>query len=273
MNDAIDSVRMWAKISWLAFATSILAVIILLAFPTTVSRLGITGSIFFLALVALGLCSAGFLFGALRSRAKYKGTIGTGTLELGGPVVVLLMIILLGKQYAPDTKTSLIVRLHGPNGLSDKILTGRVTVDLGGDRREKDVTSGEVQFNEIPQAVRAEQILVIPSVPDYMPKITNAVDFPADGVLYMEMDPVTYSSVLRGTLLSTHGLPIKAADVRIDDGAASGVTDGFGNFAITVPVKVGRTVKLVAVLNGKSIYSHEVTVPGPMTLTAENNPK
>src|SRR6266700_3574539 len=153
MSDGVQSVKMWMKISWFAFAASVVPIAILLVFPRTVTRLGISGSIFYICLVALGLCSAGFLFGALRSRAKYKGTLGPGTLELGGPVVVLLVVILLGGQYAPETKTSLIVRLHGPRGRSEQISRGKVTVDLGGDRRERDVTSGEAQFNEIPQSI------------------------------------------------------------------------------------------------------------------------
>src|SRR5688500_3950658 len=77
----------------------------------TLSALGLTGQLYYLVLLPLGLCVALVLFGSMKSYASYKGKrIGGerfgGVLELGGPIVGFALTLVLGfvlPSPAPST--------------------------------------------------------------------------------------------------------------------------------------------------------------------------
>src|SRR4051794_38571095 len=98
---------------------------------------GLVNQIYYLILIALGLAAAGSLFGVLRSQARYQGQSSWGTLEVGGPAVVFLLVVGAGVWFAPERRSfPLTVFIHGPGGHQDMVLRGggRVMIDLDGDR-------------------------------------------------------------------------------------------------------------------------------------------
>jgi len=126
----------WVRVTWIAFLLSAAAAAGLIASSQHLAQSGLTSSIYFIVLFPLGLAAAGFLFGALRSSAKFVGKRYGATLQLGGPVVIFVMVILGGLTIAhPENTFSLLVRVHGPAGPSDVIGHGKATLDLGTDRR------------------------------------------------------------------------------------------------------------------------------------------
>jgi hypothetical protein len=86
--------------------------------------------------MALGLATATFLFGVLRSYAAYTGKVGAGSIELGGPIVSIVLGFYLTPRSQPITLT---ISVHEGAGRQDVDLrdAGSVLIDLGGDRRRE----------------------------------------------------------------------------------------------------------------------------------------
>lgn len=57
----------------------------------------INNTIFYFLLFPMGFSAAAFLFGAMRSYARYSGKQFSGYLELGGPVVLFLLVVVLAR--------------------------------------------------------------------------------------------------------------------------------------------------------------------------------
>jgi hypothetical protein len=80
-------------------------------------RLGLTGNLYYLVLLPMGLAASGFLFGVLRSYARYSGKQLGGMLELGGPIVAFLLVVILGFVLVkPITTFPMTVYVHGEAG-------------------------------------------------------------------------------------------------------------------------------------------------------------
>src|SRR5215216_4154698 len=93
----------WIIISAVGFIVFLIGALLFSLYSDKINF--ISQSTYFFLLVPLALVAAGFLFGALRSHAKYSGKAYGGTLELSGPVVVLALIIYLGYKFRPAEKS------------------------------------------------------------------------------------------------------------------------------------------------------------------------
>jgi hypothetical protein len=125
------NLQSWSKIApyTVLFLCSFLCALVPLALllwkAEKVVELGLTGIFYYLVLSLLGLSSAAFLFGALHSYARYRGKIPSGMLQLGGPVVAFLIVIILGFWLAPAALNfPLRVYAHGAGGPQDLVLRG-----------------------------------------------------------------------------------------------------------------------------------------------------
>jgi SEFIR domain len=119
----------------------------------------VQSQLFYVLLIPWALSSAVFLFGALRSYARFtQRHVGT-VLELGGPVVLFLLILWGGfalVPQAPDT-FDLTVRAHSADGNEQIIKRGTVTLDLNNDRRTESFRdNGEADFKGIPSKFISE---------------------------------------------------------------------------------------------------------------------
>lgn len=135
-------------------AAGALLVLMLSSAPMLV-RLGLTGHAWYVLLLLLGLFAAVTVFSLFKSYARYRGKSLDGTLELGEPVVVMLMVIVLGFYFvpAPPQRFDLTVFLHGKAGHQAVVLRnhGKVSLDLGADKRIEAVgDKGEARFAGIP---------------------------------------------------------------------------------------------------------------------------
>src|ERR1700733_9699639 len=83
----------YAVLSLGGFLCALLLIVLLLRNAEKLVALGLTGNLYYLVLVPLGLSVAAFLFGALRSYARYRGKQFGGVLELGGPVVAFVLVL------------------------------------------------------------------------------------------------------------------------------------------------------------------------------------
>ena len=127
------------------------------------SRLGLAGNLYYLVLVPMGLAAAGFLFGVLRSYARYSGKQLGGMLELGGPIVAFLLVLILGFVLVKPAATfPFTVYVQGKAGPGDIVLknSGYVLLDLAGDRRRQPIgAEGQVYFPAVPPTFEARMAL------------------------------------------------------------------------------------------------------------------
>jgi hypothetical protein len=123
---------------------------------------GLTGNLYFLVLVPMALCVAGFLFGVLHSYARYSGNQLGGVLELGGPIVGAALVVIGGFWLVPSVATfPLTVYVQGEGGPSEVVLknSGSVVLDLGGDRRRQPIgEEGQAYFPSIPATFRNQEV-------------------------------------------------------------------------------------------------------------------
>jgi len=181
------------RVTWIAFVLSLAAAAGLIAFSQRLAQFGLTSSIYFIVIFPLGLAAAGFLFGALRSTASFVGTRYGATLQLGGPVVIFVMVILGGLTIArPENTFSLLVRVHGPAGPSEVIGHGKVTLDLDTDRRGPFSVSdrGEVSINEIPTQFAGKKVPLWAEVPGFAMRDSGLQMIPPSHVIYLAMVPL-----------------------------------------------------------------------------------
>jgi hypothetical protein len=158
-----SQIRPYAVISLVSFLIGALLLFFMVAKAERLVALGLSGRLYYIVLLPLGLSVAGFLFGVVQSFATYKGKQFGGNLVLGGPVVAFLLVVVLGFVLVPDPSTFPVTfYVHGPGGPQDIVLrnSGEVLVDLGGDRRKVSIgDQGQAYFPAIPANFRGQEVL------------------------------------------------------------------------------------------------------------------
>jgi hypothetical protein len=254
----------WVYITGIGFAISLAAAILLMA---RVDRTNLPDGLYYLILVPLGLSAAAFLFGALRGYAKYSGQVLAGNLELRGPAVLFLLVIILGFYANRATDFSLTVRVHGPGGPADVIKDGSLTVYLGNVQRTSQIgDDGEAIFNGVPSAMIGERVRVLPSVRGYELTTVDSVTIPESGVIEIGLARRSFQTTIRGTVVDEAGDPVAAATVDINSGMVTATSDAGGNFSAVVPMEPGSVVNAVARRTGFRPYDFPLTVSDAVPL-------
>src|ERR1700722_5449367 len=135
--------------SLISFLCGIVLLGLLIWNANLLASLGLAGVLYYLVLLPMGLAAAGFLFGVVRSCARYSGKQLGGMLELGGPIVAFLLVVVLGFVLVkPVTTFPLTVYVHGQGRPQDLLRnSGEVLLDLGLDRRRQPIGSeGQAYF-------------------------------------------------------------------------------------------------------------------------------
>ena len=166
----------WIIISGVGFVIFLVAALL---FSLYIDKINfISPSAYFFLLVILALMAAGFLFGALRSHAKYSGKAYGGTLELSGPVVVLALIIFLGYKYRPTPQSfNFTVNIFSATDTSEVIKTGSTELFFGNAHQTKNISEGQSVFSELPSDHKGKTITLIAHADGYTTK-REAVTIP-----------------------------------------------------------------------------------------------
>jgi hypothetical protein len=158
-----NKIAPYAIISLISFLLGTLLLFFMVWKAEKLVALGLTGRLYYIVLLPLGLSVAGFLFGVVQSYATFKGKQFGGTLVLGGPIVAFFLVVVLGFVLVPDPSTFPVTFfVHGPGGPQDTVLqtSGEVVVDLGGDRRKVAIgEQGQAYFPAIPASFRSQEVL------------------------------------------------------------------------------------------------------------------
>ena len=246
--------------SWMYItgAGLILFVIILMAAGVFSRQLNsIQTPVYFFLLVVIGLIAAAFLFGAMRSYAKYNGKAAGGTLELGGPVVLLIIIIYLGYKFKPEEQKAFGITFNFFSADKDsaEISNGTVSLYYGAAVSRKQFSGGQAVFAEIPQQHSGTSATIIAEARDYETK-KQQINLPSAGRAYNIYLQHTKDSVLmRGNIIGAKGKPLANATVIINDGLFETTTNAYGNFTLTLMLKDGAEVRVKVYKDDKLLYN------------------
>jgi len=225
----------YALLSLIAFLLAVGILFLLVFKAELLTQFGLTGNVYYVLLVVLGLCVAVFLFGVLKSFGEYKGKHFGGQLVLGGPIVGWALVVVLGFLLPkPAQPFSLTVFVHGPSGLQDTVLrnTGIVILDVGSDRRRENIgDKGEATFQQIPFSFRGRSVPVsVESAFSAVPKTITLTDDP----VYLEVRHKEGTISGRVQEDTSAALPVSGASLQLGEGLQT-TSDINGQFEITIP--------------------------------------
>jgi hypothetical protein len=228
-------VAQFAALAFGAFLLSCLILVLMLGNAEKLVRLGLVGNLYYIVLVPLGLSVATFLFGILRSYAVYTGKVVGGNLELGGPIVGFLLVVILGFVLVPDPSPfAVTIFVHGEAGKQELLLRNRgaVLLDLGADRRRELIGDrGQAYFAGIPSTFRGQDVRVLIDAEGY--ELINA-----EATVKLEGPSVylpvrTKAVTVTGYVKTTEGQPVATATVSVAGQSVKTDTSGF--FRLSVP--------------------------------------
>jgi hypothetical protein len=249
----------WIIISGVGFIVFLLAALLFSLYSERINFIG--PSAYFFLLVILGLLAAGFLFGALRSHAKYSGKAYGGTLELSGPVVLLALIIFLGYKYRPTQGSfDFTVNFFSATETSEVIKTGYTELFLGNAHQTKNISEGQTVFSELPSGYKGKTITLIAHADGYAAKRETLTIPLEDGPVNIYLQKIPDSVTVAGLVKDKKGIPVKNAELVFADGKFMTTSDDYGNFRIGLPYKDGEEVTLRVYMGGKLRYDNLVTL-------------
>lgn len=253
----------WVYISGAVSLFFLLLAVLMIIFAPKIIGAGITKSIYYVLLIPVGLASAAFLFGALRSSAKYSGKSSFGKLELTGPVVIFCLVVIGGFYFAtPESEFLLTIRTSVVNE-PEKILNyGSLILDIGEQRIDKQLNeNGEVSFAGVPSGYIGKPVNIIPQIKGYKIKGSSLISIPDNRIIYLELEERRDSTLLRGRVINDIGNPVDSVLIDIESGLASAVTDEGGLFSLVVPASKGEIVLLTALKDRITGYREYVVIP------------
>lgn len=225
--------------------------------------LGLTAYIWYVLLLLLGLAAAITVFSVFKSYARYTGRVLGGTLELGGPIVMTLLVIVLGFYLvpAPALQFDVTVFLHGESGDQALVVrnTGKLTLDLGADRRIESVgDKGEVRYPGVSANMRGQQVSLA--------LIDDKYEL-VDSHLTIRLDRDVYYAAVRakrlllaGYVADEAGRPL--AHVRASIARADAMTNEDGRFEIMLPADLPEGERTITIVASGYKTQHLQVVPG-----------
>jgi hypothetical protein len=231
------------------------------------TRTALRDPVFYLILSVWAVVPAIALFGILKSAARYRGQSAGHVLEVSGPAVVFLLMMLGGMWTISAKRTiDVTVRAHAVGANDSIIRHGQVTLDAGTLRRTVQFDfEGEANFKQITTDLLGDTVVLTPLVDGYEARrykmeLAAVIDLP------LTRRPPTRIN-LGGTLVAPNDMREYTITVDGQDGAA--VPDRLGRFSMLV---VGDTdVVRVRVHRGAQlVYDEWQTLSGPLDLKVED---
>jgi hypothetical protein len=223
---------------------------------------GVQDRIFYLLLMPWGLSCAAFLFGAMRSYARYTYKDLGNVLEIGGPIVLFCLVMVGGfKLVSPPPETfDLAVQAHSSE--SSLITSGQITLDLPGHPHASIGPDGEANFKGLSAKLRGRPIRVLPKVDGYEEKwLTPSVN---GDVLTAELQAARPTFTQNASLVPP---PPKGriVQIRVDGQEVNAALNDLGEFKFTANGSAGDRV-LVEVLMNQQLVSSEYEQLSSLTI-------
>lgn len=221
---------------------------------------------YYILLFPLAFSTAAFLFGAMRSYAAYTQTAVNQNLELGGPIVAALLVIVAGFQLVPQAGPfEYTIFLEAKGTRDDPGFNGEypaiVKMKLNNDVRTDEVDEhGAADFKNIPADFQQKEVPLELDFngwqfADTHTKKTVAKLAEKSATLAIERDG-SLSKVF-GAVRDENNRFL--ADITITIGALTTQTDKLGRFSLDIPIEQQkREQKLRAYKEGYEIWEKNV---------------
>jgi len=230
--------------------------------PKLIER-GVEGRIFYLLLIPWALSCAAFLFGAMKSYARFTYKHLGNFLELGGPVVLFCLVLVGGFKLVPSANETFDLAVRAHSAENPLIATGQITLDLPGLPHATIGPDGEANFKSLPRRLQGTSIRVLPHVDGYEEKwITPKLQ---DNVLDVSLERLRPKTILSGSIVP-FDRNTKTTKIVVDGQDSSAVPDDLGRFKLNLDGKPGDVVRLKIYEEGKLVYDNDQVLPGPVTL-------
>jgi hypothetical protein len=226
---------------------------------------GVQNQVFYLLLLPWALSCAAFLFGAMRSYARFTHKRLGNALELGGPVVLFCLVVAGGFKLVPAAADSFDLTVRAHSQRAAVITTGNVVLELDNTRRSEPIGSnGEANFKGIPAKFRGATVRILPQILGYkeewmQEKLSgSALDLP---LAAMERLQGTIIPVPRNWNKLTVHIEGQEDEARVDQR---------GRFSIPVTAIRGDKVRLLIYEGNKQVKDTMESPYAPVTITLEH---
>jgi len=262
-----NKIASYAALSFASFLCGLGILALLIWKAEQLVELGLSGNLYYIALLPLGISAALVLFGAMRSYAHYRGEFFGGSLELGGPVVLFALVVIGGfKLPPPSSNFPLTVYVHGSGGPQDLIIRakGYVFIDTGGSRRTAAIdANGQAIFTEIPANFRGLEATVGLDADGYELADPNQKIRLTNGSAYLQVR--RKPGRIAGHVQDERGVPLAGVSIAVAGMTTSTQTDG--SFDLPIPgERIQPELILRAVAPGYAPWSDTV-VPNSNEMT------
>jgi hypothetical protein len=216
----------------------------------------------------MGLICAAFLSGAMKSHAKYSGKVYGGTVELGGPIVIMVLLVFLGYKFMPAKESfTLKFTIYGTENKTVLVNEGMLKIFLGKPETAR-IENGYALFTDLATKYRETKTDVLAIAPGYT-NLSQNITIPREDQaveLFMKQQPD--SLTINGMVIDKQGQPLQNLEILFANGMAKDTSDLYGNFKTTLPLKEGAEIN-IRVYEGKRLRynsSQLVSGSGAMTL-------
>ncbi len=256
----------WVIISAIGFILFLAAAILLMLYS---NRIGfIKPQIYFFLLVIIGMVCAAFLSGAMKSHAKYTGQVYGGTLELGGPILVLVVLIFLGYKFMPKKDSfTLKFTVFGSASKAELINNGQLKILLNKPDSQR-IENGFVSFTDVDTKYRGKPIDIIANAPGYY-SLGQSVPIPEeDNPIELHLQRRPDSIQVSGMVTDKKGQPVKNALVVFENGTKQ-ASDELGMFTLQLPFKDGKEINIRVYSADKLRFNSSQVLSNGGTLTLQ----
>ncbi|MCR9253240.1 MAG: hypothetical protein NXI20_22700 [bacterium] len=209
---------------------------IFIFYSSEIINAGYSEKFFYILLIPMALASAGFLFGGMKSYAKYTGKVIGGALELGGPAVLFCLVLIGGFKLVPETEPlKFIIYFEDTAGNSFNLSEATFSLHLLDNPIERKVTNQQyVDFGNIPNKYRLQTADIQITSENWVFGINQL------NKVSLKLDKPNHhlSLQLKNKCLSISGMvsksgPLKEIKVFLD--TLQTTTDEYGQFAMKLP--------------------------------------
>jgi hypothetical protein len=269
-----DKTNAWLIVSGIAFLISILASGILVFYGNQLESIGIVGNIYYIILVPLGLSSAAFLGGAMKSYASYttNESFAYGKLKLAGPVVIFALVVgggFIMPNLDKEDQFNLKFRIVSNDMATHLFNEGKFILYIGQEPKTANIHDGEASFYNIPESYSNKSVKILPVIDKFQLAGSDEVLISKkDSYIDIEVVRTKESlvTVIRGSIINSENAPVKNAFVNFESGLATGYTDQNGDFSFAVPKPSGEKVNLKVLVDGSTKFNEQITLSSDIPL-------
>ena len=257
----------WVWISGIAFLLSLLVSCMLIFFGKRLEDLGITGNIYYIVLVPLGLACAAFLAGAMRSYASYKSNsaVPYGSLRLSGPIVIFILVVgggFIMPNLNKKAQFNVKLRIVSKEKSTSEFNEGFVVAYIGDEKMQANIRDGVAELPNVPISFYHKTMRI---------EVNGLHDFRLSGPQEVQIEkgfidlPVSrteasLATVITGSIADGKGAPVPDALLDFESGLATCQTDAKGDFKASVPLPEGKNVRLRVFVKGILRFNESVTL-------------